>query len=454
MAIGTTNINLVTVANILGSNTYELSQVCSHANINKWSKYKPMIGKWPEGNDGSYGLNKTTWVYTPPDVSTDLAQFAGYEPCTNIAFPPVLMYQWGTYARDIQPAVGATEYNWNAFYPRCFKTTDSGRLSTAELELSDLYLGVKLEFNGNTYYKTGTTKISDIDDDMWTELLVDACIVDVTTTPSFFDCPYYIGSYTYTIYMCTETQSSWTTSVPGIVTNIPTITRDVSTSINTGTFNIKDWIYSGTDSSEHIYMSWLADTTPKTDFSTNIWSSYGTTAPAWKIKVPDWITAEVYDSEEIIKSDPDTWQSGYKLVLYAAENTDIYRDDTVDISIGTSNTYSITIHQDGPIVEPAVFINVPEPEIFTCDTVVENTYITIYDDKCYFMFENVVDWSGTPADMKYSIKDAGENVVGTGTITGVTDGAYQWSPASGYHTISRTAESGDEFYVYLGNSVW
>ena len=106
MALATTGITTSLVGNTLGTTNRSVSTLCTHSNINKWSKKKPVeinsaapnrSGTWYLGDNGCCGFkqssiyfqtasdlvtayqNNTIYQYQPPTGYKRLADFGGYE---------------------------------------------------------------------------------------------------------------------------------------------------------------------------------------------------------------------------------------------------------------------------------------------------------------------------------------------------------------------------------------
>ena len=101
-ALGTTDITTTLVGNTISSSSHSLSVLCAHANINKWSRYKPTRGATGDntfwkgsddncgfilptltGNSGNYGVysNSGVWGYSQPNGTYPyrLGDFRGYD---------------------------------------------------------------------------------------------------------------------------------------------------------------------------------------------------------------------------------------------------------------------------------------------------------------------------------------------------------------------------------------
>lgn len=157
----TTNISISQVKSTLGASTYELSDLASHQNINKWSSHKPV--DYPSNyNAGNYGLNINAstmgsfylgdWEYRDR-IEYSLGQFRSYN---HSASPPVSNEQYQS----------ADTYDAASFFAPTFSTTSDIQIEEildqyggAWDAANPLYFGVRLDLNGNTYYSVESTDI-------------------------------------------------------------------------------------------------------------------------------------------------------------------------------------------------------------------------------------------------------------------------------------------------------
>ena len=147
MALGTTNISMSAVRTLLGESSWTLSGLCTSANINKWSKYKPVRGTWPAGEwPYTYGvLVDSSWAYVQPNNNYRLGDFRNYD---HDALPPIKLV-------DYPDASQLNKENLN------FAIEINNDSSTA-LNLTDLglnwvnpegyYFCIKVGGVGGTYY--------------------------------------------------------------------------------------------------------------------------------------------------------------------------------------------------------------------------------------------------------------------------------------------------------------
>lgn len=106
MALPNTNISTTLVGDLVGSLLRNVSGLCIHANVNKWSKKKPtsMVGfptEWYKASDNFYGLDPVNdWAYIKPSGGPSspyrLGDFRGYEHDQALTMPPSYVLKSGT----------------------------------------------------------------------------------------------------------------------------------------------------------------------------------------------------------------------------------------------------------------------------------------------------------------------------------------------------------------------
>ena len=87
MALGTTNIAMSAVRTLLGESAWTLSGLCTSDKINKWAKYKPVRGTYPQSSISTYGIDvMDDWAYIQPNSVYRLGDFRQYN---HEALPPI-----------------------------------------------------------------------------------------------------------------------------------------------------------------------------------------------------------------------------------------------------------------------------------------------------------------------------------------------------------------------------
>ena len=178
MALSTSGITTTLVANALGSASRNIGALCTHQNVNKWSKHKPVIQArdsndgfptWWKASDGKCGLDipeftsitslinyyNTTpelWTYKKPTGSESspfrLGDFRGYE---HSAQPPLLANQMAdTYNKSIVNL--PTSLNIRATSTTELSVNDIG----TSFNLGNGYFGVALANRGTTTQRSLT----------------------------------------------------------------------------------------------------------------------------------------------------------------------------------------------------------------------------------------------------------------------------------------------------------
>ena len=154
MALGISDITTTLVKDTLGASGLPnvLSTLCTHANINKFSKYKPVRGTWPQDASSHYGLNMyQDWTYIRSVNNYRLGDFRGYEHTESLTMPPV--YYTGSTPTTLYPT--GTPYSHNFSPVPVNNSANDVRITTANLGIDDWYLGIRITCAGGPWYKTG-----------------------------------------------------------------------------------------------------------------------------------------------------------------------------------------------------------------------------------------------------------------------------------------------------------
>lgn len=402
MALPTTNISTVMVREALQISENGIWALCNDATLNKWNKYKPVVGNWPQV-DGSYGLKRSDWSYytrTPAKLS----HFAGYEADSTLVFPPI--HSIGAYntIETLYPSGSTVDNKWFVY---CYKTNSDVRLTPADLGLNSYYYGFKVTVDGTTWYKTkGLISGFTAGQDSSTEIWMTATLQNPLTTPSFYDLPYGVGTYTWTLILCATAASAWTTSAPDDVIEFMYDTLGEKTYSKTGTFTVANWYYVQNNN----LVEWNA--AGNGEQSVNIY----TNKYPWGLSgVPAWITANVYFNGNYI-SNPNLYETDSSLRLTCAENTGVARSANILIGSG-EGAIIVSVSQAAPVVAPTFVWNV-----------IESTPITSISNETHGMSAGSTDFNlsfnhdhtGGDAYIFYSISDAsGTMASGTGNPNGI-----------------------------------
>lgn len=204
MALGT-SITDNDVRDALGSGSFDVFTLCTDANINKWSKNKPIrdagVGaNWPAGADGYYGLSipvstlnaffsSENWTYNKPrggswdgspyDEPGRLDDFRGYEKNSN---PPIYISSFSS--GTINPLVNAA-----AQFEITINTNSANGLLPSDLSLNDYYFGIRLQCGANYVYLTNPDTIGNGGSSVGFNV----------TDPVFNDLE---GEYTWVAFLC------------------------------------------------------------------------------------------------------------------------------------------------------------------------------------------------------------------------------------------------------------
>jgi len=308
MALGNTNITTTLVRSILSEAINKVFGLCTSANINKWSKYKPVTGTWPAGTSGKYALNlPTNWDIVPITSAGRLGDFRGYEHSKLLAFPSIQCRDTDNdFEINLYPSGSTYMQRW---YCRAYRSASDVVIIPSDLGLDSYYVGLKVAFGGATWYKT----FGQVSDLVFTKTWNASISVEIVTwsgTPAYSNFPYGTGVADWELILCSTAATSWTNGAPSDIINFPTGTDGADLWITSGAFTVKDWLK-------------LSDN----DLVFNASASYQevvvycSTAnlPAFTIADDSaWITIAVYDEGTLI-SNPALYAPGMDLRVSVSE---------------------------------------------------------------------------------------------------------------------------------------
>lgn len=187
-ALPTTGITTSMVASAIGAGSNDVGTLCTHPNINKWSKYKPIslpyittdgITDWHLGGDGKCGM--TIPVYTSEGAITAPGTFLynlknhnvnwAYNPPTGGGSSPYRLGDFRGYNHDAIHPISVDESaniflnspgDWfRLFVGMEITPGNTSNLSLEDIEhnsipMSDFYLGVMLHKYDNYYAATAS----------------------------------------------------------------------------------------------------------------------------------------------------------------------------------------------------------------------------------------------------------------------------------------------------------
>lgn len=243
MALGQTNISTTTVESALGASTHVVSSLCTHANINKWSKYKPVNGAWPQGSDGLYGLNLSAgsnpnkWDITRPSSNYRLGDFRGYEHSLANAFPAI-QCRSGDQSFNSTLWPSSTPYT-QQFWCRAWSSGTSLILPT-DLGISNYYVGIYMTFGGSSWWKT-FGQVNALSSTKTWNFSVSAEITN-PSSPAYSNHPYGTGTCNWVVFISSAAASSWQNSAPAGLIYFPSGTDGTNTWIYSGSYTVHNWV--------------------------------------------------------------------------------------------------------------------------------------------------------------------------------------------------------------------
>ena len=187
MAISKTGITTSIVGSTLGTTSRNVSTLCTHSAINKWSKYKPIEmddaapdrnSLWYEGDDGCCGFkqnsiifndisllvqaynNGTTYQYQPPTSYKRLADFGGYE--HNAKSPCWSINVMGEIYADTSSSSVILSVDWNNGIDTNTNFTPLDLFPVTAVPVELCYFGCVILVGGRMMYKTSKNQIGDV----------------------------------------------------------------------------------------------------------------------------------------------------------------------------------------------------------------------------------------------------------------------------------------------------
>jgi hypothetical protein len=355
MALGTTNITTTTVKTLFGVASSVWSVLCTLASVNKWSRYKPVRGVWPQDDSGYYGFNlgaanPNKWDYLQPNNNYRIGDFRGYEHNKANTDPPV--YADNTSASgNFQPSVKDANVNPTQGSWRFGKnlTHDNIRILPADLNLASYYWGVKLVSpSASAYYKT----LGNLNDDA---VFTFDMKFDNPGSAIFVNFPqnWTSGSWSWQLFISSTQASTWTSTAPSNLIYLPTDTG-IARLISAGTFTMLHYVVFGIGS----YTAILALPSAGGNFAYTAGSmtsgyDYGkvntNSGGVFTVDIGgnSWIHYAVYDSTNSTRlTDPSSWIDGCCLRVWCDLNNGNSRSP--DIYLNASDaSYNFTVNQAG-----------------------------------------------------------------------------------------------------------
>jgi len=428
MALSTSNINTQQVKDALGESTNSIGALCKSANINQWSKYKPVSGNWPGTKYGFSGL-PSSWTYDAPTSTFRLGDFAGYEDSSLLAYPTMCAFS------SRQSASGS--YNpggplYSGYWrERIDNTNNSVLISPANLSLSGYYPCIKLTAGGTTYYKTGATALSGISGEV--TITFSSLIQNWTTSPSFADLPYYIGTHTWELGISSSSQTTWATSGQGTYIPLPSGTFDNVTYTKSGSFTVNEWMKLD---DEEMYFTY--------NQATRQYSGIWISDVSWGyISKPSWVTVTCWDGG-IERTNPNQWNTDMSVGITVTTNSGAARSGDVSLGFNGQWVGGINISQQANQV---VYVTITPAEMddppwaFSGTPSVSGTAGTSYLN---YSFVPDTGWDATSVPCYLWITGSQSTMVETTARATYT--------TSGQATLPSAIQPGDSYLITVSNS--
>lgn len=232
MALPNDKISTSLVGNTIGSGSRDVGTLCTHPNINKWSKWKPVRRNNVTGitytdlQAVNYGLVVPTSSTTPEEAITK--EYAYNRPRGGIFNEMYRLGDFRNYNHEaISPTYGIGDV---VVYPTLQTNIKIGLpfnvagsdliIGIEELGvIKDCYLGIKMTQLGNTYYKTAETTISE-----------NGGVIEWDNTEPPFDGNNPLG-YDYIFFATPTRYSEPTDNIPSVFYPLPFTSQSEATGL-------------------------------------------------------------------------------------------------------------------------------------------------------------------------------------------------------------------------------
>ncbi|MCK9429723.1 MAG: hypothetical protein M0R17_06930 [Candidatus Omnitrophica bacterium] len=356
MALGSTNIALTAVRNLIGASSFNLFDVGTSPLINKWSKKKPVRGAFPQSGSGKYGLNlPTNWDYLQPrggspggtpDEPVRLGDFRGYEHDNSLTFPPCYCKSSDQEENGVlSPAQPSGGHSSGTAVGKFNVTPSDVRLLPSDLGIDDYYFGILITTpNSQTWIKTVSTTIGNSDEVNGNAIVYSAALNDPTSPSSTYqNLPYGVGSYTVKYVISSIAYTSWTQNPSATIIQLPSGSVSGLTFKNSFSFSVGEWIYAATGS-----MSWSYSADSIASYVESVIYMSEDTAFTVDVSEASFLEYRVYaaDGATNITSSPSQWGSGCKLRVFPINaNGGDARTGTVYVNGTNTTAYPISVTQ-------------------------------------------------------------------------------------------------------------
>lgn len=452
MALPNSNISVTLVKTELGSIDNNVSGLCMASKINKWSKFKPVRGTYPQASDGKYGYDlNNLWNYLRPNGGTNpyrLGDFRQYEHNQAETLPPI-------YVKFTSTSFASNNGKNDAVnYPNVsgqIMLNDNGVANTTEITLADMglqnyYFGVAVmqPSHGYAYYKTLGSVVSN---------------AQVFSFNPFTDLPiplYDDGTEKYILFiLSSEIKSSWGSVAPIIYYRLPheTVNGFVITSKENLVFSL--WMLGNGLNSATIpqfpnsgYAEYQSGQIPSgIAITTNINEVTDPSTLGFRIiSQPSWIDARIWDDTNNRLAVTPRYGNQYNLVLRAVPNS---------INTGTNRFGTITLGGSDNL--PLLSVSVsqlggpPQAYIFDCPNGDVNIYdhtATIESGRIRVIFKPEINTPiNTPCYM--TVKRVSDNATVCFDDSRVMRGGVETSHLL---TIISGLQNGETYNVYISSA--
>jgi hypothetical protein len=408
-ALPQTNISISAVKTKLGETTNSLFNLCSSSLINKWSKYKPIVGSMPAGTSGYYGLtigsaNPNKWNAAGILDTARLGDFRGYEHDQSIAYPPIFNITSDNNVRTLNPAGTPAD---NYFVVKIDNTASDYRIVPSDLGFDDYYYGIMIQIGSGAWQYKSFGLVSD-GTYSGAYVQVIAFLEKNGSVWSYRNLPYGEGTYNYQLFISSaETAAApatngWTTTQPAGYITLPSGTVNGSAIGYSGSFTVAPWILL-----DPITVNFPSDATYGDFIEVSVLSATNTGFFLDYNGGESWYEIKVWDTTlSQYLTDPNDWLTNIcKIhIMYSGGST---FDTGVATFLGPGGSeVSLRISKSDPWISPVIDMYLADGSTFTLTkNQSTTTNYTIFIDVC------VEGWSTSYADMYFEVYRGAEFIL-------------------------------------------
>lgn len=355
----------------LGVTSKTWSELITHANINKWSKCKPVIALtqagWPQADDYKYGLNlalgvnPNKWDYLKPRGGADYNEplrsgdFKGYEPNTALTWPPCYCKSSDQNENPVlSPAQSPGGTSSGSAVGKFFNGASAVRINCSDIGLQNHYFGILVTTpNNQKWIKTVSTTIGASNEVYGDSIVYSAALINPSSpTSTYQNLPYGVGVFNIKYIISPVRYSDWTQNPTANIIYMPEGSLSGLTFKNSFNFTVRDWVYADKSS-----MSWSYAAESAADYvETVVYMSEDTNFTV-NLSEASFLEYQVFAQDGVTRLlNSSLWSSGCKLRLFPIHaNGGDQRNGTVYVNGTNTEPYPISVTQQASVARVNVY---------------------------------------------------------------------------------------------------